>query len=218
MSSVVLREPAPEPKGATDVRAPSLLHRVGALLADLLSIGTRPVPPSDSKPVSSARTFAGPTRELRATTSRVTLLLLALNDLPYVHARFGKRAAGKIAHAAAETLRTLAGKRGRVYRTAPTIFTAVLPGVTPQSAVATLKGFFGGGTSFDVQVGHEELVVPASFAATELAREASLEEAYLKLCGKVLGPGTKRSMRGAATRPSEIDYHAVPATVRMPLE
>lgn len=111
-------------------------------------------------------------RRCRGDRVPVTVLVFELHDLPELECVFGAGAARQAIEQAAAKLQRIAGTRGMVLRTAPTLFTLLLPDTDREDALDMLRGAFGESCALELDADGEDLVLVPEFALRILWTEA----------------------------------------------
>lgn len=117
---------------------------------------------------------------------QLSMLVLAIRDLPELEGVFGHGAAKQALAIAAGKLGSLAST-AHAMRTAPTLLTLLLPGWESQRTVDAVFAAFGKPCCIELQVDGQDVVVLPEFAVHTVGREtSSMEQIYDDLHRAVL--------------------------------
>jgi hypothetical protein len=157
---------------------------------------------------------------------QLSMLVLAIRDLPELEGVFGHAAAKQALAIAAGKLTSLAGN-ARALRTAPTLLTLLLPGWESQHAADAVFAAFGNPCCIELEVDGQGVVVLPEIAAQTVSREtSSMDAVYDDLC-RTVSPGHPRrrhhhshkdcvlaARTEEATRPlANLEYPPMPPTI-----
>ena len=212
--------------------ASDALRRLRMLLCRVVPPALRPCRSSaSSRAADRAGTDAvfGAARAMLAGTRPCTMLMFQLGDLPELECVFGTRAAREALAGMEGRLARLAGRNGFAARTAPTLFTVVLPIGTPENALAAARVVFGRTCCLELQVGGDEIMLVPDLAVHAIESADEVASAHDMLCRRLAAVQQRPQPRARPRRPAaavarppvsrrhEAFAAPIPATIPLPL-
>lgn len=181
------------PADASAVDPTSLLRRVVQSLsrgpakrssqrttAPRIAIGaTPPQAKAESSPKASLLELGeAMLRQSRRDHEPLSLLVFELDDLPELEAVFGQHLTRMVLAKTTTCLRCLAMRRGLAAWTTPTIFTAVVPGVTGDRIATALEATLGPACCIELESGEDEILLVPEYRVQTVGQTESLQQAY----------------------------------------
>lgn len=167
-------------------------------------------------------------RQSRRDNQPLSVAVFEFRDLPELEYVFGTSVATEAAAKITTKLKRMATSKGLVLRTAPTIFTVLLPGVDRDHARAgihALRQIW----CVEFDAGDHDIVLVPDFMVQAVCDSESLDEVYEGLCGDLRqarltsGPTELQAAEPMAPpkprspKSSSATFSAMPATIPMPV-
>jgi len=137
----------------------------------------------------------GMLRQSRRDNQPLSLLVFELDDLPELEVVFGQRLTRTVLAKTTAALRCLATSKGLATWTTPTIFTAVVPGVTGDRVAAALEATLGPACCIEFEEGEDEILLVPEFRAQTVGAAESLQQAYDTACRDITKARIDRQRR-----------------------
>jgi GGDEF domain-containing protein len=152
----------------------------------------------------------------RREKQHLTVIVFDLSDLPELELVFGARVAKEVVTDISRKFERLATRRGLAVRTAPTVFTVLLPNADRNRAIEAIHATLGQPCSLEVEVDGDEVVLLPEFALETLVGNiVSIEECYDDLCREIAQTRQSEQRRlNYLTR--ERERHSQPSALQDP--
>lgn len=134
-------------------------------------------------------------RRARGAKQCLNMLVMAVHDLAELELVFGRAAAAEAIDEVLTQLTHIAGRNGLAVRTAPDVFTLLMPAISVEALLRALQRTLGKPCCIEFELEGQEILLVPDVMVRPIEDSDSVEGAYRKLCEDIADTRWRRRPR-----------------------